>query len=237
MRARYTRRKLYGKRFGNLTVIDYDGKHRICVCSCGRTTRVHVASLKRQVSCGRCDPTTVLLPPTESLWDAVTAIPAPPVRHCAACSAELPVEREVELCIRCATHAYDRRYAERAKVLKRARYAKDPQRFRDAQKRWLQKHPDTTKRMTLRRYGLTLESYNAMLAAQSNLCALCGRPFDVDGNRGSRPSVDHDHATGEVRAVIHIGCNMALGLFQDDPELLYAAIAYLAKYGAQRRTA
>ncbi len=49
---RYSRRKLLGKRFGRLVVIDYDEKIRICRCDCGKIHHVHVANLKATQSCG-----------------------------------------------------------------------------------------------------------------------------------------------------------------------------------------
>lgn len=69
------------------------------------------------------------------------------------------------------------------------------------------------------KYGITLEQYEAMAAEQNDLCAICGR------NEPLR--VDHDHETGEVRALLCHGCNVTLGLMQEDPDRLLAAAAYL----------
>lgn len=59
------------------------------------------------------------------------------------------------------------------------------------------------------RYGITLDEYEAMLAAQGGRCAICGKQA---GKR--RLSVDHNHATGKVRALLCIGCNVAVGYFE-----------------------
>jgi len=70
-----------------------------------------------------------------------------------------------------------------------------------------------------RKYGLTLEEYDMLLASQSGRCAICGRD-GVD-------HVDHDHMTGRVRGILCFQCNVAIGLFEDDIERLITATAYL----------
>ena len=45
-----------------------------------------------------------------------------------------------------------------------------------------------------------------------------------------RLHVDHCHDTGVVRGLLCSHCNTALGKFQDSPELLTAAIRYIAGY-------
>lgn len=39
--------------------------------------------------------------------------------------------------------------------------------------------------------------------------------------------VDHDHGTMEIRGVLCRLCNLGLGYFRDDPEVLLAAVNYL----------
>lgn len=77
-------------------------------------------------------------------------------------------------------------------------------------------------------YGLTLEQYRAMFTAQNGLCALCGRPETwCYKGKPTDLSVDHDHQTGKVRALLCRKCNVGLGHFQDDPARLRKAAAYL----------
>lgn len=90
------------------------------------------------------------------------------------------------------------------------------------------------RRNALRRYGLTVEQYDAMLAEQSCVCALCGNPANPDGVRAaSRLHVDHDHTTGQVRALLCNHCNRGIGAFVDDPDLLRRAAEYIERH---RRT-
>lgn len=77
-------------------------------------------------------------------------------------------------------------------------------------------------------YGLTLEAYAAMSAAQNGLCAICRNP---PGKQ--RFHVDHDHATGKVRALLCYSCNVMLGYARDRIDTLKAAIAYLELHRAR----
>lgn len=76
-----------------------------------------------------------------------------------------------------------------------------------------------------RRYGLTLEQYDNMLKAQNNLCALCKREFTPK----EKLCVDHNHATKEVRGILHNSCNMVVGLAKDSVSFLRQAIEYLER--------
>jgi hypothetical protein len=70
-----------------------------------------------------------------------------------------------------------------------------------------------------RRYGITADEADAMLADQGGLCAICQEaPAD---------HVDHDHDTGAVRALLCFNCNGGLGQFRDDPAVLRAAADYI----------
>jgi len=73
----------------------------------------------------------------------------------------------------------------------------------------------------VRRYGISAAEVDALIARQGGVCAICLRHL------GQSPHLDHDHATGEVRAVLCFGCNGGLGLFGDDISRLTAAITYL----------
>jgi hypothetical protein len=82
-------------------------------------------------------------------------------------------------------------------------------------------------------YRCTHEEYAAMLDAQSGKCAICGREETATRNgRVKQLSVDHDHVTGRIRALLCGGCNVGLGAFQNNPAALAAAIEYLKLHGS-----
>ena len=76
-----------------------------------------------------------------------------------------------------------------------------------------------------RRYGLSELEVEALRKLAH--CGICGTD-DPQGRHGNF-HIDHDHETGEIRGVLCHNCNLALGHFQDDPEVLRAAIRYLGE--------
>ncbi len=117
----------------------------------------------------------------------------------------------------------------------------DPEANRERARRWAQENPERVaarelayrasgrKRIANRKshlkrsYGLTVEEYDAMLAQQNGVCAVCERPPTL----GISLHVDHDHETGRIRGLLCFRCNNALGDLEDDPGLLRAAAHYL----------
>lgn len=84
----------------------------------------------------------------------------------------------------------------------------------------------------LRRFGITLDQYGAMLAAQSHGCAICGKTEKVNGRM---LAVDHDHAccSGDqacgscVRGLLCSSCNLHLGAVGDSIKHIESMAAYL----------
>lgn len=71
------------------------------------------------------------------------------------------------------------------------------------------------------------ELFNERFIEQGNCCAIC--KAIIAGGRGAFHA-DHNHQTNQPRGVLCHNCNVALGNFKDNPELLQAAIEYLNKY-------
>ena len=72
-----------------------------------------------------------------------------------------------------------------------------------------------------RKYGLTLQEFDELLASQGGGCAICGNP--------NADNVDHDHVTGRVRGILCFTCNVAIGLIAEDEERLMGALSYLTR--------
>jgi hypothetical protein len=72
-------------------------------------------------------------------------------------------------------------------------------------------------------YGISVEEYEALLARQNGVCAICKKKDRV------RLCVDHCHDARTVRGLLCNKCNIGLGHFDDDIERLRAAIAYLER--------
>jgi hypothetical protein len=73
-----------------------------------------------------------------------------------------------------------------------------------------------------KRYGLTIEDYNTMLASQAGCCAICKRELS-----NTKICVDHNHTIGTIRGLLCSRCNTGIGQFLDDVNIMQAAINYL----------
>lgn len=98
-------------------------------------------------------------------------------------------------------------------------------RFNESGKAWKKRNPAAMRVYYLRKYGLTHETFAALLAKQNGACAICGLKM-------KRPCIDHDHETNAVRGLLCIGCNAALGGFKESTGNLLSAVDYLIEHGA-----
>jgi hypothetical protein len=83
------------------------------------------------------------------------------------------------------------------------------------------------------KFGLTVQQYDRILERQGGVCALCA----ASPTPGISLHVDHDHGTGDIRGLLCVRCNNALGLFREDPALLKRAARYVtgdARHRSQR---
>src|SRR5271166_3831988 len=103
---------------------------------------------------------------------------------------------------------------DKIRAQQRDRYHKNPEHFRD-QELW-------------RKYKIRSIDYERMLAEQGGKCAVC-ETCDFVGP-GRRLHVDHNHATGKVRGLVCVRCNVLIGMAQEQHERFLAALQYLKKH-------
>ena len=78
-----------------------------------------------------------------------------------------------------------------------------------------------------KRYGINLEQYNSILKEQGNCCAICKKSKD---EFDKSLCVDHCHQTGQIRGILCLKCNKALGHFKDNIDNLKFALEYIKFY-------
>ena len=81
-------------------------------------------------------------------------------------------------------------------------------------------------------YGMPIEEYRKIAEMQEYKCKICSREFmrDIEMDKETKYSrlvVDHNHDTGAIRGLLCHKCNLGLGMFQDDLQLLLKAYDYL----------
>lgn len=98
---------------------------------------------------------------------------------------------------------------------------KDPEKRKAANSKWAKNKYRFT------RHGTTKEEYDHQVVVQMNRCAICKETVDYF-------HIDHDHACCDgrscgdcLRGLLCQKCNHALGLFNDDLDILSNAIKYL----------
>jgi len=72
---------------------------------------------------------------------------------------------------------------------------------------------------------MTIKEYLLRLQTQEFRCGICGNVLPL-----SDQALDHDHATGIVRAILHNRCNLLLGVAHEQPETLVNAAIYLERH-------
>ncbi len=79
--------------------------------------------------------------------------------------------------------------------------------------------PEQLFEKSLRKYGLTCEQYDQLMSDQNGKCVICGNTSSGH-TKYKRLCVDHCHETAQVRGLLYHLCNAAIGMLQDDPELI-----------------
>lgn len=114
---------------------------------------------------------------------------------------------------------------------RRLKYKENPE-YRESQKtaakEYYANNPIVRKNQRLRKYNITADDFEKMMQRQDGKCAICG--YSNTDNMNYFPVIDHCHTHKHIRGILCMNCNMGLGKFKDDPQLLLNAINYLEVY-------
>jgi hypothetical protein len=108
----------------------------------------------------------------------------------------------------------------------RRRMAKNPERFRIKRRT----------RELRTKYGLSTERLRELFVIQNGLCGICFisllLPKSVNSEKKTSTEdhvarVDHCHATGKIRGLLCMQCNLRLGHARDSVEWMRSAVEYL----------
>jgi hypothetical protein len=115
----------------------------------------------------------------------------------------------------CARKQYSQQYYKANKV-----------EIKKKQKIWDANNKETirksTRKHTVKKYGLTLEQYEVLFHSQQGKCAIRHQT-----ELKQSLCVDHCHEINNVRGLLCIRCNRAIGMLEDNVQLLMNAIDYL----------
>ena len=117
--------------------------------------------------------------------------------------------------------ANDPAYKERKRLQTKKDREKNPRSYERRKKEWLKYN-----------YNMTPEDYDNMLSSQNGVCAICQQVCKT--KKGL--AIDHDHSCcpggkscGKcIRGLLCSNCNRALGMFQENIDILNKAIRYLS---------
>jgi hypothetical protein len=109
--------------------------------------------------------------------------------------------------------AWQQANPDRVNASQRARHLANPNRAREGHLR--------------RKFGLSLEDYDQLLATQGGVCGICLEP----PRPGESFHVDHHDERDGVRGILCVRCNNALGQLREDIAIAERAVDYLASNG------
>ena len=86
--------------------------------------------------------------------------------------------------------------------------------------KWAKENPEKRRAWEWRKNGISdIDKANEIYCSE-HICAICG-------TKDGLFRIDHDHNTGRVRGMLCHKCNIGLGCFDDNIELLTKSIKYL----------
>lgn len=145
------------------------------------------------------------------------------IKQCNKCKKEFPIENFYVI--------NGRPHSECKQCTKERKQKADPVNRRKLARIRRQKNPqaalDSARRQRCRVIGLKdCENEIIELLKTQKLCTICNKESADERSL----HIDHDHVTGKFRGLLCNKCNTALGLFNDDVNLLRIASEYLNKH-------
>ncbi len=100
----------------------------------------------------------------------------------------------------------------------------NPEKYRVARRKLY--NPLKAKEYAWKQAGINMkiDQYEIMLKEQNNACAIC---FTPQSQLKRKLNVDHNHETGQVRALLCDSCNRGIGYFKESLEIIERAKNYL----------
>jgi hypothetical protein len=118
---------------------------------------------------------------------------------------------------------------EKAKASRQRYEADNRDELNRKRREYRKENPDITRNQWYKQqYGISLDEYQELLDKQHSRCALCHK---LSWECRRRLVVDHDHETGEVRALLCTGCNILVGFMEKKGRLVVEkALKYIDDY-------
>lgn len=110
------------------------------------------------------------------------------------------------------------------RVYHQEKYDSGGEKLKEKYRKYSQSY-ETRRNVILRTYGehgLEIDDRRS----NGDACDGCGQVYRID-----LMQIDHDHETGEVRGLLCMGCNNALGCVKDDLKVLQGLMNYLEDWG------
>ncbi len=127
--------------------------------------------------------------------------------------------------------------AEKLREQAKARYLANPEKYKKKTREYvlnyIKNNPNANRNKHYKkRYGITVEQYEEMAAAQEYLCAICQLPESKKRKDGTTSilAVDHDHITGAIRKLLCAGCNHMLGNIENKKIPMHRIESYLMEF-------
>jgi hypothetical protein len=137
--------------------------------------------------------------------------------------------------IRMQQKSYYQRNKEKVKAAAKQYALSNKEKIREREKARRARNPSAYHAYFVKRkYGITIEQYNQMLADQKGICATPNCMNDgSEDKRRRRLFVDHCHTTGKVRGLLCCTCNRVLGMLKESPPLIRGLADYIERTNAR----